>query len=61
MSADGEVWTTEAYKIVFENLHNPSQYVEHLVTAEYSAEIRVCDDTGNVIETHEHKGDFVEP
>jgi hypothetical protein len=23
--------------------------------------IRVYDDTGNVIETHEHKGDFKEP
>jgi len=22
--------------------------------------IRVCDDAGNVIETHEHKGDFKE-
>jgi hypothetical protein len=24
------------------------------------AVIRVCDETGNVIETHEHKGDFKE-
>jgi len=27
----------------------------------YDAVIRVYDTTGNVIETHEHAGDFVEP
>jgi hypothetical protein len=26
----------------------------------HDAVIRVCDDAGNVIETHEHKGDFKE-
>jgi hypothetical protein len=26
----------------------------------HDAVIRVCDDGGNVIETHEHKGDFKE-
>jgi hypothetical protein len=26
----------------------------------HDAEIRVYDETGNVIETHEHKGDFTE-
>ena len=26
----------------------------------HDAVIRVCDSTGNVIETHEHKGDFRE-
>jgi hypothetical protein len=27
----------------------------------YDAVIRVYDETGNVIETHEHRGDFSEP
>ena len=27
----------------------------------HDAEIRVYDDAGNVIETHEHRGDFKEP
>jgi hypothetical protein len=27
----------------------------------HNAVIRVYDETGNVIETHEHKGDFKEP
>jgi len=27
----------------------------------HDAVIRVCDDEGNVIETHEHKGEFKEP
>jgi len=27
----------------------------------YRAVIRVCDEAGNVIETHEHTGDFKEP
>ena len=27
----------------------------------HDAVIRVCDDAGTVIETHEHKGDFKEP
>jgi hypothetical protein len=26
----------------------------------HDAVIRVCDDAGNVVETHEHKGDFKE-
>ena len=44
MSADGEVWTTDAYKIALNgNVDNPSQYVGHLLTAEYGAEIRVSD------------------
>ena len=29
-------------------------------TRPHDSVIRVCDDTGNVIETHEHKGDFKE-
>jgi hypothetical protein len=28
---------------------------------DYTAVIRVYDDDGNVIETHEHAGDFKEP
>jgi hypothetical protein len=40
ISSDAEVWTTEAYKIALdENVDNASQYVGHLVTAEYGAEI----------------------
>jgi len=27
----------------------------------HEAVIRVCDEAGNVIETHEHKGEFKEP
>jgi hypothetical protein len=27
----------------------------------HNAVIRVCDDAGNVIQTHKHKGDFKEP
>jgi len=27
----------------------------------HEAVIRVCDEAGNVIETHEHAGDFKEP
>jgi len=27
----------------------------------HDAVIRVCDDAGNVIETHQHAGDFREP
>jgi len=44
MSADGEVWTTDAYKIALNgNVDNPSQYMGHLVTAEYGVQIRVYD------------------
>ena len=61
MSADGEVWTTDAYKIaLIGNVDNPSQYVGHLITAEYGAEIRVYDKAGNVVETREHAGEFKE-
>jgi hypothetical protein len=31
------------------------------ITAPRVAVIRVYDEAGNVIETHEHKGDFKEP
>jgi hypothetical protein len=30
------------------------------VSRSHNAVIRVCDEAGNVIETHEHKGDFKE-
>jgi len=35
-------------------------YAEHRSRAHHAV-IRVYDDAGNVIATHEHKGDFVEP
>jgi hypothetical protein len=35
---------------------------DHIDTSRaHSAVIRVYDEAGNVIETHEHKGDFKEP
>jgi Cdc6-like AAA superfamily ATPase len=40
ISRDGEVWTTEAYKVALdEDVDNSSQYVGQLVTEEYGAEI----------------------
>jgi len=40
ISRDGEVWTTEAYKVALDNdVDNSSQYVGQLVTEEYGAEI----------------------
>jgi hypothetical protein len=39
---------------------NAMGYAKHL-SRPYKAEIRVYDHAGNVIETHEHKGDFREP
>jgi hypothetical protein len=38
---------------------NAIGYAEHR-SRSYHAVIRVYDETGNVIETHEHKGDFRE-
>lgn len=39
-AADGEVWTTNAYKLALDQgVDNPSQYVGQLVTEEYGAEI----------------------
>jgi hypothetical protein len=35
-------------------------WYQMLTGASYDAVIRVYDDAGNVIETHEHKGDFKE-
>jgi hypothetical protein len=38
--ADGECWTTDAYKIALEEgVDNSSQYVGQLVTDEYGAEV----------------------
>jgi Cdc6-like AAA superfamily ATPase len=40
ISRDGEVWTTEAYKVALDDdVDNSSQYVGQLVTPEYGAEI----------------------
>ncbi|MBI5382417.1 MAG: ATP-binding protein [Opitutae bacterium] len=40
ISRDGEVWTTEAYKVALDDdVDNSSQYVGQLVTEEYGAEI----------------------
>jgi len=39
---------------------NAISYVEHC-SRSHDAIIRVYDAAGNVIETHEHKGDFKEP
>lgn len=40
ISKDGEVWTTEAYKVALDDdVDNSSQYVGQLVTEEYGAEI----------------------
>lgn len=40
IARDGEVWTTEAYKVALDdNVDNSSQYVGQLVTSEYGAEI----------------------
>ncbi|WP_291862609.1 ATP-binding protein [Marinilabilia sp.] len=40
VKSDGEVWTTDAYKIALDyGIENASQYVGHLVTDEYGAEL----------------------
>ena len=41
-------------------ISNAIGYAEHF-SRSHDAVIRVYDDVGNVIETHEHKGDFKEP
>ena len=38
---------------------NAIGYAQHY-SRSHDAVIRVCDEAGNVIETHEHKGDFKE-
>jgi hypothetical protein len=42
-----------------ENVSNAIGYVEHR-SRSHDAMIRLYDGGGNVIETHEHKGDFKE-
>jgi hypothetical protein len=39
---------------------NAIGYAKHR-SRSHDAVIRVCDQTGNVIETHEHKGEFKDP
>ncbi len=39
----------------------PSKYYAKFYSRSHDAVIRVLDDVGNVIETHEHTGDFKEP
>jgi hypothetical protein len=50
----GRLWYGEPNAI-----SNAIGYVEHY-SRSYGAVIRVFDEAGNVIETHEHKGDFKE-
>jgi hypothetical protein len=38
-----------------------ANFLEAIESHSRDAVIRVCDAVGNVIETHEHKGDFKEP
>ena len=40
-------------------ISNAIGYAQHY-SRSHDAVIRVCDEAGNVIETHEHKGDFKE-
>jgi hypothetical protein len=51
----GRLWYGEPNAI-----SNAIGYAEHY-SRSHDAVIRVYDDAGNVIETHEHKGDFKEP
>jgi hypothetical protein len=41
-------------------VRNAIEYAKHR-SRSHDAVIRVYNKTGNVIETHEHKGDFKEP
>jgi len=41
-------------------ISNAIGYAEHY-SRSHDTVIRVCDASGNVIETHEHRGDFREP
>jgi hypothetical protein len=41
-------------------LNNAIGYAKHR-SRSHDAVIRVCDEAGNMIETHKHKGDFKEP
>jgi hypothetical protein len=48
----GRLWYEDASAAV--------DYAKHS-SRSHDAVIQVCDETGNVIETHEHAGDFKEP
>jgi hypothetical protein len=41
-------------------ISNPINYAK-FYSRSHAAVIRVCDEAGNVIATHEHKGEFKEP
>jgi len=47
-------------RLFYDTPDNAIGYATHS-SRSHSAVIRVYDDPGNVIETHEHKGDFKEP
>jgi hypothetical protein len=51
----GRLWYGDANAVA-----NAIGYAEHY-SRSHDAVIRVYDDAGNMIETHEHKGDFKEP
>jgi hypothetical protein len=51
----GRVWYGEP-----DAINNAITYAKFF-SRSHDAVIRVYDDAGNVIETHEHKGDFKEP
>jgi hypothetical protein len=51
----GRLWYGEPNTVA-----NAIGYAEHR-SRSHNAVIRVYDDASNVIETHEHKGDFKEP
>ena len=51
----GRLWYGEPNAV-----ENAIGYAQHRSRSQ-NAVIRVYDDAGNVIETHEHKGDFKEP
>ena len=48
------------FSAVVDTPDNASGYAMHSSRSR-DAVIRVYDDAGNVIETHEHAGDFIEP
>jgi hypothetical protein len=54
-AAFGRLWYGEPNAV-----ENAIGYAKHR-SRSHDAVICVCDDAGNVIETHEHKGDFREP
>jgi hypothetical protein len=51
----GRLWYGEPNAV-----SNAIGYAQHR-TSSHDAVIRVYDESGNVIETHEHKGDFKQP